>query len=269
MNIFRLLALITFFGFFKLHAASPMGKREQMRRNFGAGHPVFRVSVSHYGEMFPGGPNSLYGRAGNSEEGMMTRLLVNTEALVMVNNMEDVKTDGFSDKAGHFDVRPKFVQLQASYDYFNLSNTISASYAQSTTCNMGLGFLGYMRGYWSLGAASRCNRASGNRVESLGLQTAMNLHNSKHALSAKLAYFPKAIVVHSEKLQNNYNTNQPYQVSLVFNTRVSDRILYEVGVENNCPKTGFSYMGGSWRASANVRVFQKQMQLGFSLNHSL
>lgn len=257
------------FNLFQLNAASPMARKEQMRLNFGAGHPVFRLNISHYGEMFPGGPNSLYGHGGNSEEGMMTRLIVNAEAMIMLNNNETLKTDGFSDKQGHFDKRPIFVNLQASYDYFNLSNIVSVSLANSTTCNMGLGFLGYMRGYWSLGLASRANRSSGECVDNFGGQFGLNLYNSKHALQVKVLGFPSANKVYSEKLHNQYNTNAKFVFNALMHSRISERVLFEYGVENNCPKTGFSYLGGNWRFSLNIRAFQKQAQYGFTLSHSL
>jgi hypothetical protein len=269
MNTSKLLLLIIGLSIFKLNAASPMGKREQMRLNFGAGHPVFRLNVSHFGVMFPGGPNSLYGHGGNSEEGMMTRLIVNAEAMIMVNNIEDVKTDGFSDKQGHFDKRPVFVNLQASYDYFNLSNTVSVSLANSTTCNMGLGFLGYMRGYWSLGLASRSNRSSGECIDNVGAQFGLNLYNSKHALQVKVLSFPNAPKVFSEKLHNQYNTNSKVVLNALMHSRISDRMLYEYGIENNCLKTGLSYLGGNWRFSVSLRAFQKQAQYGFTLSHNL
>ena len=256
------------FNFFPLNAATPMAKMEQMRLNFGAGHPIFRLNVAHFGEMFPGGPNSLYGRAGNSEEGMMTRLIVNAEAMVMVNNREDLKTDEYSDKKGHFEKRPMFVNLQASYDYFNLTNTISASLANSTTCNMGLGLLGHMRGYWSLGLSSRTNHTAAINVENFGGQLALNLYNSNNALAIKMAYFPKAESVFSETTNNNYNTNSKIVFNAYLHSRLSARVLYGFGIENNCPKMGLSYLGGNWRLGVAVRAFQKQAQYGFSLNYS-
>ena len=256
------------FNLFQLNAASPMAKREQMRLNFGAGHPVFRISVAHFGEMYPGGPNSPYGRAGNTEEGMMTRLVVNAEAMVMINNREDLKTDEYSDKKGHFEKRPMFVNLQASYDYFNLTNTISASLANSTTCNMGLSLLGYMRGYWSLGLSSRSNHTAVSNVENFGGQLALNLYNSNNALAIKMSYYPKAESVASEKFKNNYNTNSKVVINAYLHSRISARVLYGFGLENNCPKIGLSYLGGNWRLGVAVRSFQKEAQYGFSLNHS-
>ncbi len=252
----------------QIFAASPMDRREQMRLNFGAGHPVFRLNLTHFGEMYPGGPNSLYGHAGNSEEGMMTRLIVNAEALVMINNLESVKTDGFSDKEGHFEKKPLFLNLQASYDYFNLSNNISVSLAQSANYNMGIGFLGFMRGYTYLGAVSRSNRASGACVDNVGIQAGLSLQNSKHALQLKVNYFPSAEKIYSELMQAKYNTNTKILMTAYLHQRISDRVLYEFGVENNCPKTGFSYIGGNWRLAISARMFQQQAQYGFTLNHS-
>jgi len=256
------------FSLFQLNAASPMAKREQMRLNFGAGHPVFRLNVAHFGEMYPGGPNSPYGRLGNSEAGMMTRLIVNAEAMVMINNREDVKTDEYSDKKDHFEKRPMFVNMQASYDYFNLTNTLSVSLANSTSCNMGLGLLGYMRGYWSLGLTSRNNHTAVTNVENFGAQLALNLYNSNNALAIKMAYYPDAKKVFSETAKGNYNTNSKLVLNAFVHSRLSDRVLYGFGIENNCPKLGLSYLGGNWRLGVSVRAFQKEAQYGFSLNHS-
>lgn len=267
MKIYNWILIYLAFSLFQLNAASPMAKREQMRLNFGAGHPVFRLNVSHFGEMYPGGPNSPYGRAGNTEAGMMTRLIVNAEAMVMINNREDLKTDEYSDKKGHFEKRPMFVNLQASYDYFNLSNTFSASLANSTTCNMGLGLLGYMRGYWAIGISSRSNHSAVSCVENIGTQLALNLYNSKNAIAFKLSYYPKAESIYSEK-SKNYNTNSKIVLNALMHSRISDRVLYGVGIENNCPKVGLSYLGGNWRLGVDMRVFQKQTQYGFTLNHS-
>ena len=252
----------------QLFAATPIAKMEQMRLNFGAGHPIFRLNVAHFGEMFPGGPNSLYGRAGNSEEGMMTRLIVHAEAMVMVNNREDLKADEYSDKKGHFEKRPMFVNLQASYDYFNLTNTISASLSNSTTCNMGLGILGCMRGYWSVGLSSRSNHTAMSKVDNIGGQLALNLYNSNNALALKMSYYPKAESIFSETYKNNYNTNSKIALNAYLHSRLSARVLYGFGIENNCPKMGLSYLGGNWRLGVAVRAFQKQAQYGFSLNHS-
>jgi hypothetical protein len=221
----------------------------KMRNNFGANHATFRVNAGYYGNIYQDPRRSPENEQSTAvPKSMLSSLRLNVESMVMTNNRY-----GFSESVSRNPA--KFVLGRVSYDGFTNTGLATLAFAKSFKCMTTFPLMGQIKGFWGIGATGRYMTNETQKhdwAKNTGTRLSLNIYNKTSALQAETYVFSNGVIV-----------------NILAYRKLAENFLFNIGVENNLPKAGFSGLIGSSRLSVYAQMHKKDVQGGVNLTINL